>query len=51
MESRRDVQDKCQSGLLERPPRLFPPGTRANPIIAARERELLEMMRASRNIG
>jgi hypothetical protein len=42
---------RAQSGLRARPPRAFPPGTHAKPIIAASERELREMMRASMNIG
>jgi len=40
-----------QSGLRDRPPRAFPPGTHMKPVIAARERELREMSRAMRNIG
>ena len=41
----------ARSGLLERPPRAFPPGTRANAIIAASERELRDVRRLSMNIG
>jgi len=50
--NRRDVQDIiARSGLRERPPREFPPGTRANPIVAASERELRDVRRLTRNIG
>jgi len=45
------VQNECQSGLLERPPWDLLPGIRANPIIAAKERELRETIRARMNIG
>jgi hypothetical protein len=50
-ENRREVQNKCQSGLRDRPARDFPPDIRAKPIIDARERELRETIRASTNIG
>ena len=43
--------NECRSGLLERPQRDLLPGIRANPIIAAKERELRETMRARMNIG
>src|SRR6185436_3777449 len=49
--NRRGVRGSARSGLLERPPRAFPPGTRANAIIAASERELRDVRRLSMNIG
>jgi hypothetical protein len=49
--TRRDGQNECQSGLLERPPWDLLPGIRAKPIIAAKERELRETIRARMNIG
>lgn len=48
---RRGVLDRAQSGLRECPPRAFPLGAHAKPIIAASERELREMMRSRMNIG
>jgi hypothetical protein len=50
-ENRQDVQNECQSGLLERPPWDLLPAIHANPIIAATERELRETIRARMNIG